>query len=156
MAASHSKPLREWHSSFLFFKEFFFWGWCYEPFLKSSLNLLQYCFCFMLLLFGCKACGILAPWLGFKRAPCMGRQSLNHWTTREVPPFFFLINEQTWLLQLPEEERRQVTHAYISSIVSLTFETCQSTEETKRRSQSSLAHLAFSVYTENYFLRKLF
>ena len=31
------------------------------PFLKSLLNLLQYCFCFMFQFFGHKACGILAP-----------------------------------------------------------------------------------------------
>ena len=72
------------------------------------------------------------------------------------PLFFFKINEQSWLLQPPEEEKRQDTHAYISSIVSLNFETCQSTEETKRGGQSSLVHLAFSVYMENYFLGKLF
>ena len=28
-----------------------------------------YCFCFMLWLFGCKACGILAPWAGIEPAP---------------------------------------------------------------------------------------
>ena len=31
------------------------------PFLKSLLNLLQYCFCFMFWFFGHEACGILAP-----------------------------------------------------------------------------------------------
>ena len=40
---------------------------------KSLLNLLQYCFCFMLcfcILFCCnKVCGILAPWPGVKLAP---------------------------------------------------------------------------------------
>ena len=35
--------------------------WC-GPFLKSLLNLLQYCFCFMCWFFGPEACGILAPW----------------------------------------------------------------------------------------------
>ena len=34
--------------------------WC-GPFLKSLLNLLQYCFCFMFWFFGHEACGILAP-----------------------------------------------------------------------------------------------
>ena len=43
----------------VFFKIFFFW--C-GPFLKSLLNLLQYCFCFMLWIFGPEACEILAPW----------------------------------------------------------------------------------------------
>ena len=45
--------------------------WC-GPFLKSLLNLLQYCFCFYaLIFFDHKACGILAPQPGF----CIGRQS---------------------------------------------------------------------------------
>ena len=41
----------------LFSKRFF---WC-EPFLKPSLNLLHYCFCFMIWCFGHEARGILAP-----------------------------------------------------------------------------------------------
>ena len=58
------------HSTFLFvclfvFKIFF---WC-GPFLKSLLNLLQYCFCFMFWFFGCEACGILAPQPGIKLTP---------------------------------------------------------------------------------------
>ena len=39
--------------TFYFFLRFFF-VWC-GPFLKSLLNLLQYCFCFMFLVFGHKA-----------------------------------------------------------------------------------------------------
>ena len=38
-------------------------------FLKSLLNLLRYCFCFMFWFFGCEACGILAPWQGIEPAP---------------------------------------------------------------------------------------
>ena len=38
--------------------------------LKSLLNLLQYCFCFMVWFFDCKACEILVFWWG-----------INHWTT---------------------------------------------------------------------------
>ena len=61
--------------------------------LKALLNLLQYCFCFMFQFwvfffsfFCCEACGILAPWAGIKSIPlCVGRRSLNHWTTEEVP-----------------------------------------------------------------------
>ena len=48
-------------SFFCFFK--IFW---YGPFLKSLLNLFQYCFYFMFWFFGCKACGILAPRPGVK------------------------------------------------------------------------------------------
>ena len=41
----------------LFFKVFLMW----TIFLKSLLNFLQYCFCFMFQFFGQEACGILAP-----------------------------------------------------------------------------------------------
>ena len=50
----------------LFLKFFFFW--C-GPFLKSLLNLLQYCLCFAFFFFGHKACGILAPWSGIEPTP---------------------------------------------------------------------------------------
>ena len=40
----------------------------YAPFLKSLLNLLHYCCCFMSWLFGCKACGILALRPGIESA----------------------------------------------------------------------------------------
>ena len=60
-------------------------------FLKTSLlNLLQYGFCFMFWLLDPNACGILAPrdWT----LPCYtGRQSPNHWTTREVERICFLL-----------------------------------------------------------------
>ena len=46
---------------------FFFFG-C-GPFLKSLLNFLQYCFCFMFWFFGPEACGILAPRPGIGPAP---------------------------------------------------------------------------------------
>ena len=42
--------------------------WC-EPLLKSLLNLLQYCSCFMFWFFGCEACRILAPQPGIELAP---------------------------------------------------------------------------------------
>ena len=43
-------------------------------------------FCFV---FGCEACGILAPWFGWDRTcPLCIRRSLDHWTTKEVPLFF--------------------------------------------------------------------
>ena len=35
-------------------------------FLKSLLNRLQYCFCFMVWFSGHEACGVLAPWLGIE------------------------------------------------------------------------------------------
>ena len=48
----------------------------------------------MVWFFGLKTCGILAAQPGIKSLTlCIGRQSLNHWTTREVPPspLFFLV-----------------------------------------------------------------
>ena len=68
----------------------FFWR---GPFLKSLLNLLRYCFCFLFWFFGHEACGILVPQPGIKPAPpALEVQSPNHWTAREVPfpPFIFL------------------------------------------------------------------
>ena len=41
---------------------------------------------------GLKACGILVPRLGIDPLPpAMETWSLNHWTAREIPLFFFLI-----------------------------------------------------------------
>ena len=43
-------------------------------------------FLFYILYFGLAACGILVPGPGIKPAPpAVEMQSLNHWTTREVP-----------------------------------------------------------------------
>ena len=71
-----------------FFLKIFFW---YGPFLKSLLNLLQYCFCFTFCFLGREVCGILAPQHRDRtRTPCIGRWSLNHWTTREVLPIVLI------------------------------------------------------------------
>ena len=71
-------------SDFLSSSSFFF-NWC-ELFLKSLQNLLQYCFCFMFWVFGCEACGILAPWPGIKPAPpALEDEVSTCWTTRAVP-----------------------------------------------------------------------
>ena len=35
--------------------------------------------------FGHMACGTVVSWPGREPTPCLGRQSLNHWTTREGP-----------------------------------------------------------------------
>ena len=44
---------------------------------------IRVCFLFS---FGCAACGILVPWPGIKPVPfALEAQSLNHWTTREIP-----------------------------------------------------------------------
>ena len=66
-----------------FLKIFF---WC-GPFLKSLLNLLQYCFCFMFWYFGHEACGILAPQPGIEPAPLALE---GGFLSREVPLQCFL------------------------------------------------------------------
>ena len=76
-----------------FFKELVFF-WC-GLFLKSLLNLLHYCFCFMF-------CFVFfSPWgvwdlscltRDWTHIPCTGRRSLNHWTIREVPGRCFLLS----------------------------------------------------------------
>ena len=71
---------------FLFF---FFFPFDVDP-LKSLLNLLQYCSCFMFCFFGHKAYEILTPQSGIEFATlCTGRRSLNHWTAREVCLWLF-------------------------------------------------------------------
>ena len=53
------------YTQLFFFLKIF---WC-GPFLKSLLNLLQYCFCFVLGLFGPEARGILVPGPEIEPAP---------------------------------------------------------------------------------------
>ena len=85
----------------LFFLSFFLkiFFWC-GPFLKSLLNLLQYCF-WVLGFFGHEACGILAPWPGIEPAPhtleskvltteLPGKSLLSlFWSIKECLPFSF-------------------------------------------------------------------
>ena len=63
----------------------FIYFWC-EPFLKSLLNLLQYAsaLCFVFFWPRCMW-DFNSLTRGQTHTPCIGRQSLNHWTTREVP-----------------------------------------------------------------------
>ena len=50
------------------------------------MNLLQYCFFFYVLVFWPRGMWDLSsPTRDRTLTPCIGRQSLNHWTTREVP-----------------------------------------------------------------------
>ena len=47
--------------------------------------------------FGPEACGILAPWLGTEpNTSYIGRWSLNHWTTTEIPRFLKIRLEHNW------------------------------------------------------------
>ena len=58
--------------------------------LKSLLNSLQHCFCFTFWFWGQEACGLLAPQPRIEHAtPALEMQSLNHWTTGEVPLITF-------------------------------------------------------------------
>ena len=71
----------------MYLEHVIYFFWCGPFFFKFLLNLLQYCFCcFYVLGFW--------PWgmwdLSFLTrdwtlTPCIERQSLNHWITREVP-----------------------------------------------------------------------
>ena len=63
-----------------------------DHFLKSLLNLLQYCFCFMFWFLATRHVGSQLLDQGSTRAPCTGRQSLNHWITREVADFIILLH----------------------------------------------------------------
>ena len=67
-------------SSFYFDKGFFGYG----QFLKSLLNLLQYCFFLMFWIFGGEAGGLLALRQGIPPTPPALECSLNPWTAREV------------------------------------------------------------------------
>ena len=78
----------------IFFKDFF----DVEPFLKSLLNLLQYCFCFMFWFFGHNTCGILAPWPGIELQLLHWKINLNHWTAMEVINFLMPPHVKSWLI----------------------------------------------------------
>ena len=78
---------------------FFFLLWII---LKSLLNLLHHCFCFLCFSF-------FWPWgmwvfssltRDWTHTPCVGRWSLNHWTTRDVPQnsLFFLCLTLSFLM----------------------------------------------------------
>ena len=74
------------------FAEFFLFLFLFfdvDCFLKSLLNLLQYCLCFLFFCFFCHRpkhmWNLSSPTKDQTCTPCIGRGSLNHWTTREVP-----------------------------------------------------------------------
>ena len=64
-------------------KLYLFISWC-GPFLKSLLNLWQYFVCFMFWFFWPRSIWDLSSPTRDPYTPCIGRQSLNYWTTREV------------------------------------------------------------------------
>ena len=62
-----------------------------DLFLKSLLNLLQYCFHFVFWCFGCQTCRLLAPQPRIKPTLlCTGRARLSRCTAREDPILSFL------------------------------------------------------------------
>ena len=76
-------------ASFLFFLRFFFF--LCGPFLKSLLNLLQYCFCLMFWFFGREACGMLAPQPGLEpNPPALEGEGLTTGLPGKPPPKGFL------------------------------------------------------------------
>ena len=69
---------------FLILKILFFWMWMI--FFKSLLNLFKYCFCFMFWFFWPRGMWDLSSLTrDWTCTSCIGRWSLSHWTTREVP-----------------------------------------------------------------------
>ena len=96
-----------------FFKIFFFWR---GPFLKSLLNLLQYCFCFMFLVFWPQGMWDLSsPTRDQTGTPRIGRWSLNHWPAREVPPdsLYYSISDSLSLAWVPLSTVRVKHRCYV-------------------------------------------
>ena len=72
-----------WVNVYIYFlRLLFFLTW--TEFLKSLLNLLQYCFWGMW--------DLTSLTRDQTCTPCIGRQSVNHWTTREVPGCMYIYN----------------------------------------------------------------
>ena len=78
-------------STVCFFVKFFFFLMWTIFFLSLYWICYKNCFCcmFCFFFFGHWACGILAPWPGIDPHFCIGRQSPNHWTSREFPAVSF-------------------------------------------------------------------
>ena len=50
-------------------------------------------FCLFLFLAAASTCRIFVPWPGIEHTPpALGAWSLNHWTAREVPVFFYFVH----------------------------------------------------------------
>ena len=82
----------------IFFKDIFDLGHFFFFFLKSSLNLLQNCFRFPFLVFWPWGTWVLSSLTRDQTsAPCIGRQSLNHWTIRKIPLPWILVYFQMYI-----------------------------------------------------------
>ena len=69
------------HSFFFFFWRFFWQG----PFIKSLVNLLQYCLFYVFVFWPWAMWDLSSLSRDQTHTPCIGRWSLHHWTAREVP-----------------------------------------------------------------------
>ena len=84
-----TSKFRRTGASFFFLKMFLMW-----IFLKTLLNLLQYCFCFMFLIFWPWGMwDFSSPTRDWTSTTYVGGHSLNHWTARKTPrSFIFGLN----------------------------------------------------------------
>ena len=96
----------------LLIKDFFFVWW--GPFLKSLLNFSQCCSYFMFWIFGLWGRWDLSTLTRDRTlTPCVGRQSPNHWTTREVLLLALISSQTSWLaLTLLPSELMSLDHLY--------------------------------------------
>ena len=78
---SEASPITFFKKLFQFLKDFFKCG----SLLKSLLNLWQYCLFYVLGFSSWGMWDLSSPTRDWTATPFIGRQSLNHWTTREVP-----------------------------------------------------------------------
>ena len=77
-------------------------------FVRSLLNLLQYCFCFMFWMSGWEACGIPAPWSGIKLAfPAWEGEVLTIGPSREVPPDSFIQGSNIFSVGISRDGERE-------------------------------------------------
>ena len=89
---------RPWCGSICIYLRFFFFkcGW----FLKSLLNLLQYCFCFRFWFFSCKACENLSSSPGIKPAPPALEGEILTTGPLEKSLFSCILMDIWWLLSV--------------------------------------------------------
>ena len=81
MMDEHTAGEQSSKGQYHFFLRLFLCG----PFLKSSLNLVQYCFMFCFFFWQRGMWDLNSLTRDRTCIPCTARQSLSHWTTREVP-----------------------------------------------------------------------
>ena len=101
LPSCHFSPV-DFYSKRPFPTSFFSQQYCCPPSLAGLVNGFFFFFVFIEFVtiflplyvswtFGHMACGTVVSWPGREPTPCLGRQSLNHWTTREVPCQWLLL-----------------------------------------------------------------